>query len=342
MRSRWSRGPLRGADGESLKVPALVPPRGARSAPHGACRGALQRDPRRVDALRHWVPRAELEALCGGRLRDAALDGLWVAGSLEGLAAPAVAVVGSRAPSDEGLRRARRLARDLARAGVCVVSGLALGIDGAAHEGALSAGAPTIGVLGGGHAHFFPPRHRELGARIVTHGGAVVSPYAPEIVPQPWQFLARNGVIAALADAVVVVEAAARSGALNTAGHAGDRGTPVLAFPGDVDRPKAAGCNALIRDGATLVRDAADVLAALPFPLAPPAAQQPRELGSERDSAAIRRVVKALRDGACDPGTLADRLNLAPAELFPLLTELELSGRIAAGADGYALMGSRT
>jgi DNA processing protein len=337
MRSRWSRGPLRGADRESLKVPPLVAQRGAREAPTRACRGPPRRDPSRVEVLRHWVPRAELEALCGGRLRDAALDGLWVAGSLEGLAAPAVAIVGARAPSDEGRRRARRLAHDLARAGVCVVSGLALGIDGAAHEGALSAGAPTIGVLGGGHEHFFPPRHRELGARIVTHGGAVVSPYAPEVVPQPWQFLARNGVIAALADAVVVVEAAARSGALNTAGHAGDRGIPVLAFPGDVDRPKAAGCNALIRDGATLVRDADDVLAALPFPLAPPAAKDAQVLCNERDSAAIRRVVTALRDGACDPGTLADRLNLAPAELFPLLTELELAGRIAGGADGYAL-----
>jgi DNA processing protein len=218
---------------------------------------------------RRWVSRAELDGLCGERLGDAALAGLWVAGTLDGLRAPCVALVGARAPSDAGRRRARSLAEELAHRGVCVVSGLALGIDGAAHEGALAAGAPTIGVLGGGHDHFFPPRHRELAARITLSGGAVVSPYAPEVVAQPWQFLARNGVIAALADAVVVVEAAARSGALNTAGHAADRSIPVLAFPGDVDRPKAAGCNALIRDGATLVRDADDVLAALPLPLAP-------------------------------------------------------------------------
>ncbi len=145
-----------------------------------------------------------------------------------------------------------------------------MGIDGAAHEGALAAGAPTLGVLGGGHDRFFPPRHRELAARIVAGGGAVVSPFAPEVEPRPWQFLARNGVIAALADAVLVVEAAARSGALNTAGHAADRGIPVLAIPGDVDRAKAAGCNGLIRDGAILARDAEDVLAALPLPLAPP------------------------------------------------------------------------
>lgn len=271
------------------------------------------------------------------------LDGLWVAGTLDGLRAPCVAVVGTRAPSDDGRRRARRLAEELARHGVCVVSGLALGIDGAAHEGALAAAAPTVGVLGGGHAHFFPPRHRELAARIVAGGGAVVSPFAPDVVARPWQFLARNAVIAALADAVVVVEAAARSGALNTAGHAGDRGIPVLAIPGDVDRPKAAGCNALIRDGATLVRDAEDVLAALPLPLAPAVRRSRGSSGDEKagvrdgDSADVRRILAALRDAACDPGLLADRLDLAAAELFPLLTELELSGRITCGADGYGL-----
>jgi DNA processing protein len=262
-----------------------------------------------------------------------------------------VAIVGTRAPSDGGRRRARQLAEQLARRGVCVVSGLALGIDGAAHEGALLARAPTIGVLGGGHDHFFPPRHRELGARIVASGGAVVSPFAPDVIPRPWQFLARNGIIAALADAVVVVEAAARSGALNTAGHGADRGIPVLAMPGDVDRPKAAGCNALIRDGATLVRDAEDVLAALPGPLAPatPPERAPRKRArcegsdggyhavADDDSDAVRRIMAALRDGACDPGTLADRLDLPAAVLFPLLTELELSGRIILGADGYAL-----
>lgn len=292
---------------------------------------------------RRWVARAQLDELCGERLGDAVLDGLWVAGALDGLRAPCVAVVGTRAPSDDGRRRARRLADELARAGVCVVSGLALGIDGAAHEGALAASAPTIGVLGGGHDHFFPPRHRELAARIAAGGGAVVSPFAPDVVARPWQFLARNAVIAALADAVVVVEAAARSGALNTAGHAGDRGIPVLAIPGDVDRPKAAGCNALIRDGATLVRDAEDVLAALPLPRrarrsgAATAAARDAHAARQADSADVRRILAALRDAACDPGLLADRLDLAAAELFPLLTELELSGRITCGADGYAL-----
>jgi DNA processing protein len=118
----------------------------------------------------------------------------------------------------------------------------------------------TIGVLGGGHERFFPPRNAELAERIVAAGGAVLSPYPPEHPAYPWQFLARNGILAALADGVVVVEAAARSGALNCASWATDRGAPVMAFPGDVGRPQTAGCLALIRDGATLVRDAADVL----------------------------------------------------------------------------------
>ncbi len=290
---------------------------------------------------RRWVARAELDAWCGERLAGAVLEGLWVAGALDGLRAPCVAVVGTRAPSDDGRRRARQLAEQLAHSGVCVVSGLALGIDGAAHEGALAAGAPTIGVLGGGHDRFFPPRHRELGARIAACGGAVVSPFAPGVPAQPWQFLARNAVIAGLADAVVVVEAAARSGALNTAGHGADRGIPVLAFPGDVDRPKAAGCNALIRDGAILVRDAEDVLAALPAGVVPTPARRSRQCNNapeaDGDSAAARSIFALLRAGACDPGTLADRLALPPAKLFPLLTELELSGRIVCGADGFAL-----
>ena len=289
---------------------------------------------------RRWAGRAELDELCGHRLGDTLLAGLWVAGELDGLRAPCVAVVGTRVPSDEGRRRARRLAETLARRGVCVISGLALGIDGAAHEGSLAAAAPTIGVLGGGHDHFFPPRHRELAARIVAGGGAVVSPFEPGNHPEPWQFLARNAVIAALADAVVVVEAAARSGALNTAGHAGERGIPVLAFPGDVDRPKAAGCNALIRDGATLVRDADDVLAALPN-VAPPrrhARAGCRKPATEPgDAPDVGLILGALADRPRDAASLADTLAVAPQRILALLTELELAGRIVSGSDGYAL-----
>jgi DNA processing protein len=209
------------------------------------------------------VSKQDLFATRPHRAEGVKFTGLWVCGSLAGLERPTVAVVGTRTPSEGGRSRAHALAARLAAAGACVISGLALGIDGAAHAGALAGGGPTLGILGGGHAHFFPRRNRALAQAMLALGGAVLSPFPPEEPARPGHFLQRNGVVAALADAVVVVEAAERSGALNTAGWAAAAGIDVLAFPGDVDRPKAAGCNALIRDGATLVRDAADVLAAL-------------------------------------------------------------------------------
>jgi DNA processing protein len=199
-------------------------------------------------------------ALLRPTLTETRFAGLYLAGTLEGLAAPSVAIVGSRAPSNAGHSLARGLAAQLGRAGVCVISGLALGIDCAAHLGALEAESPTIGVLGGGHRCFHPQGSKGVAERMIAHGGGVISPYSPDTPARPQQFIQRNAIIAALADAVVVVEAARRSGSLNTAGWAADLGVPVFAFPGDVDRPKVAGCLALIRDGAILVRDADDVL----------------------------------------------------------------------------------
>jgi len=281
------------------------------------------------DTLRRYLTSDELAESAFGRLAGTALAGLWIAGDLSALAAPTVAVVGTRAPSDDGRRLAHRVAADLGAAGVCVLSGLALGIDAAAHGGALAAGAPTIGVLGGGHDRFFPPRNAELARRIVAGGGAVVSPYPPDHPAYPWQFLARNGIVAALADGVVVVEAAARSGALNTASWAADRGIPVMAFPGDVGRPKAAGCLALIRDGATLVRDAADVLAQLgiartPSPTVPADANDPLD----------RRILALLAAGPADSDALVTASDLPPAAALARIGDLLAAGTIVSGSDG--------
>jgi DNA processing protein len=213
-----------------------------------------------------------------------------------------------------------------------VISGLATGIDAAAHEGSLAAGAPTVGVLGGGHDRFFPPRNAELARRIVLGGGAVVSPYPPEHPALPHQFLARNGIVAALADGVVVVEAAARSGALNTASWAADRGIPVMAFPGDVARPKVAGCLALIRDGATLVRDAADVLAQLGLENRLPA--RPEPAAEAHADPLARRILAALADEPAGPDALLDASDAPPALVLARLGELLATGAVVEDADG--------
>jgi DNA processing protein len=283
------------------------------------------------DSLRRFVTRAELEAAAYGRLTGSTLAGLWVAGDLAALAAPTIAVVGTRAPSEDGRRFAHRLAADLGASGVCVISGLALGIDAAAHTGALAAGALTIGVLGGGHDRFFPPRNADLARRIIAAGGAVISPYPPEHPAYPWQFLARNGIVAALADGVVVVEAAARSGALNTASWAADCGVPVMAVPGDVWRPKAAGCLALIRDGATLVRDAADVLAQLG--IAAPAGPAPDAAQTAADPADAA-ILRLLGTGPADVDAVIAASTLPPVPALARIGDLVASGAIVSDPDG--------
>ena len=270
------------------------------------------------------LTRAALAALRGDRGFEAAVQGLWGAGDPAGLARPCVAIVGTRAATRYGRRLATEFAAGLGAAGCCIVSGLALGIDAAAHEGALEAGAPTVGVLGSGHACFFPERNRALAERMVAAGGAVLSPFEPEHPALPHQFLQRNGIVAALADAVVVIEAPARSGALNTASWAAGR-IPVLAVPGDVDRRHVAGCHALIRDGATLARHAGDVLEALgmanPLPLAlddPIAIEDPL----------AATLLDALDGGPAGMDDLVARAGADAAAVMAALTLLELRGAI--------------
>lgn len=273
-------------------------------------------------------PRLVSTARClGARLGRGApvrFSALHVVGAIDPPAERSVAVVGTRAPSESGRALARTIGAELAAAGVCVVSGLALGIDAAAHEGALDRGGRTIGVLGGGHAAFYPRRNLDLARRMLAAGGAVLSPFAPDEPPLPPRFLQRNGVVAALADAVVVVEAAARSGALNTAGWAADLGLLVFAVPGDVDRPKAAGCNALIRDGAVLIRTAADVLADLGWDAGPLAAP-PGTAGDVRAGPLERKILARLRAGPTPLDALFE-IAAEPGALLAALGRLELAG----------------
>jgi len=180
---------------------------------------------------------------------------LFVRGSLASLTARhVVAVVGTRRPSPAGRRIASRIATALARAGATVVSGLAVGIDGAAHAACVTDQVPTVAFIGGGHARLFPRAHDRLADAIVEGGGAVVSEYAPNVAPTKGTFPQRNRLISGSADAVVVVEAGARSGALVTASWALEQGRECFVVPGSIDAPTSAGCNGFLRDWQGLAR----------------------------------------------------------------------------------------
>jgi DNA processing protein len=190
---------------------------------------------------------------------------LWLRGDPRAPAGPCVAIVGSRAASPYGLQVAERLAADLARAGVTVVSGLARGVDSAAHRGALTTGR-TVAILGSGVDVIYPAEHDALADRILRHGGAILSELPPGSPPRRGHFPRRNRLISGLSLAVVVIEASARSGSLQTARFALEQGRDVLAVPGSIVGERFRGSHALLRDGAKLVESASDILEELRLP----------------------------------------------------------------------------
>lgn len=234
-------------------------------------------------------------------------------GNVELLARPSVAVVGARACSPYGSHVARTLGRELAAAGLVVISGLARGIDGEAHRGALEAGGGvTLAVLGCGVDRDYPASHRELGSRI-RERALVVSEYAPDVEPAPWRFPARNRIVAGLAAATVVVEARERSGALITADLALEEGREVFAVPGEITSALSAGTNALLRQGATALTSADDVLEALGV-----------ERSARADPPEAAAALLALLPASTDE--LARATSRDAGELAALLLELELAG----------------
>lgn len=253
--------------------------------------------------------------------------------------------MGSRRPSPYGEAVAERLATDLGAAGAVVLSGLALGIDAAAHEGALAAGGCTVAVMGTGVDVIYPAANTGLASRILEGGGALVSAFPDGTPPRRGHFPRRNWTLAALSDLVVVVEAAEGSGALITAEAALALDKEVMAVPGSVFSPLSVGCHQLLRDGAGLVQNARDVLAALnrgrqlevlDDPLRPPA-----RLGVAAP-AGPDGLLKHLSDVLpVEAGELARKLALPFAEVLRRLTALELQGQVARRATGYIRLTGR-
>lgn len=256
---------------------------------------------------------------------------LWVEGPLPVDAARSVAIVGTRRATGGGRAIAHRIAADLADAGIRIVSGLARGIDAAAHTGAIDANGETVGVLGSGLDFEYPGANRFLYEKLRTRG-ALVTEFAPGVPPRPHQFPRRNRIIAALCDAVLVVQAGERSGATITAMHAADIGVEVLACPGPIGLAVSAGCHALLRDGAGLVTCAEDVIEALAWPASTPTRHEPHAaLPTHIGGVHAGAVLGRLRQGHASLEQLA-RVVGSPAAALAAVGELEALGAIRSGA----------
>jgi DNA processing protein len=258
-------------------------------------------------------------------------SGLFARGSArpEVLGLPSVAIVGARGCSSYGTHVARSVGRELAAAGLVVVSGLARGVDGEAHRGALEAGGRTIGVLGCGIDRDYPAAHRDL-ARRIRDSGLVVSEYAPGVEPAPWRFPARNRIVAGLTRAVVVVEARERSGALITADLALEEGREVFAVPGEITSACSRGTNTLLKLGASPLTCAADVIEALGVEPPPP---DPPVVASTAST-----VLEKLRAGVSAADELVRATGFEAAGVAIALSELELAGLVAHVEGAYRVV----
>jgi DNA processing protein len=255
---------------------------------------------------------------------------LYVKGTIAPADERAVALVGTRHPTAYGRKMAKSLSEGLARAGVTIVSGLARGIDGIAHRGALDGGGRTLAVLAGGLSRLYPPEHRGLADEVAARG-ALVTESAMGQEPLPGLFPARNRIISGLSRIVVIVQAPTKSGALITASHAGEQGRTVLAVPGPADDEACSGCNSLIREGAVLCRSVDDVLEELDgvsaMAMRGRAAEspEPRPAGPPPGLDATQsRIYQALMDGPRSIDELAQSLDLKVAELAGTLLMLEM------------------
>ncbi|MGD8177260.1 DNA-processing protein DprA [Marinimicrobium sp. ARAG 43.8] len=262
---------------------------------------------------------------------------LYVRGSVDALSLPQIAMVGSRNPSVGGRDNARQFAAFLAGRGFAITSGLATGVDGFAHGGALEVEGTTVAVVGTGIDRVYPARHRKLGNDILDNGGAIVSEFPLDTRPQPANFPQRNRIISGLSGGTLVVEAALKSGSLITARYALQQNREVFAIPGSIHNPLARGCHRLIREGATLVETARDIVEQLggylsyQHGLLPPDEPAPAMNLTDIE----QRILDALGHDPLDLDTLADNSAMDIGELSAHLMSLQIKGVVEETAAGF-------
>lgn len=258
---------------------------------------------------------------------------LFFIGNLPTARSATVSIVGSRKPTTYGRETAHMIASELAKKGVIVVSGLALGIDTIAHKATLEVQGTTVAVLGSGLKHITPTTNYSLGMQIIKNGGAIISEYEPEILALPHRFLERNRIVSGLADVIIVVEAAKRSGTLSTAAHALNQGKTVYAVPGNITSPMSEGCNNLIKQGANIFTSVDDILLELGIDklnsqLKLPIPEDPIE----------QKIIELMRQGENEGEEMLKSLNIDLRDFNYALTMLEIQGLIISeGANRWIL-----
>lgn len=258
---------------------------------------------------------------------------LFYKGELPNSRIKTVAIVGARKPTNYGREITQKIATEIANHGGIVVSGLALGIDGIAHKATLDAGGITLAVLANGLDRIYPSSHAGLGQRILDSGGAIISEYEPKTPALPYQFLERNRIVSGLADVVVIVEAAARSGTLSTANHALEQGKEVFAVPGNITSPLSAGCNRLIKDGATPLTDIGEFIETI-FPEKINKKQTSLFGGATEEE---RTILELIAKGVQDGEELLKLSNMAVSEFNQHITMLEIKGLVHNNGSGWSL-----
>ena len=247
---------------------------------------------------------------------------LFIRGKLPAKRVKTVAIVGTRKPSAYGREIATKIASECAKNSIVVISGLALGIDSIAHRAAIDSGGKTIAVLANGVDKIYPRSHEDLGQKILQTNGAILSEYPNNIPARPWQFLARNRIVSGLADAVVIIEAASRSGTLSTANHALDQGKEIFAVPGNITSPLSAGCNQLIKNGANPLTSVEDLLDFL----IPDRFEKQTQLfkGDTREENVILEFLS--KNGTTSSDVIIKQTKLSASEFNQAITMLELKG----------------